>query len=138
MLFRSCGPSAIDILVGEITCDKVHLRNTDSTALLVGLAGIGACHHGLEFQLNFLDGSEIRVSANALIEKGQAAMPGCDIVLTCSKIDQVPVNASIPTKGVLVDNEVWREACVLAARTHVPENLASRTTGAGAGLTDND
>ncbi len=134
----NCGPSAIDILVDEKTCDKVYLHNVDSTVLLIGLAGIGANHHALEFLISFSDSAEVLVSTNAAIEKGPIAMSNCNIVLTCRKISEAPGNISTPTQGVFVDDKLWHEACLLATRTHVPESQASRTTGAGASLTDND
>ena len=43
-----------------------------------------------------------------------------------------------PTGPVSVPEADWQAWQSLAARTYVPESAASRSTGAGAGLTDND
>ncbi len=44
----------------------------------------------------------------------------------------------IPIRSVTVPDAVWTVWEALAARTYVPETDASRLSGAGAGLTDND
>lgn len=133
-----CGPSAIDLLVGEEAYTEAHLFNADSALLVVGLAGVVGEQHDLEFQFSFSNGAKAQVTAGELIKQGQVPYSGCDIVLTCQKAYATGSKTSIPTGGVKVDSKTWREAERLAARTYVPQSQKSRTGGAGAGLNDND
>ena len=48
------------------------------------------------------------------------------------------VSQKLPCNGVEVDDELWRKVEALAAKTYVAESHGSRSTGAGAGLSDND
>lgn len=133
-----CGPSVIDLLIGGEAYTEAHLFNADSALLVMGLAGVVAAQHDLEFQFSFSNGAKAQVTAGQLIKQGGVPSSGCDIVVTCQKADATGSKTSTPTSGVKVDSKTWREAERLAARTYVPQSQKSRTGGAGAGLNDND
>ncbi|OUR75444.1 hypothetical protein A9Q83_18700 [Alphaproteobacteria bacterium 46_93_T64] len=133
-----CGPSVIDLLVGEARYNEAYLINADSALLMIGIAGVVAEHHGMEFQFCFSNGAKAQVTADELVTQGEMPSSNCDIALTCRKTDVTQSKPSIPIQGVKVAIEAWRQAENLAAKTYVPESKKSRTGGAGAGLTDND
>ena len=58
-----------------------------------------------------------------------------DALAAASGLELVPkaVSGAHP-----VPDALWNRLVILAVRTHVPASAASRATGAGAGLTDND
>lgn len=56
----------------------------------------------------------------------------------CRVSRKVDVTPKTPRGPVEIADPLWQVWAALAARTYVPESDASRTAGAGAGLTDND
>ena len=134
----SCGPSAIDLLIGEKSCTQVCLSNANSVLLLVGLAGVSAEQNRMKFHLVCSNKASINVSVTGVyIDGSYPKFPG-DILMTGEKVSQLKNTFEPPKQGAEIDDSYWREAELLAAKTYVPESQASRTGGAGAGLTDND
>lgn len=133
-----CGPSAIDFVAVADAADEVRLLNADSPLLLIGFAGIAAASYGLDISLVFSNGGTASVSAGILALNGPVPIAGTDVVITCQDTGQTAQSGKPPASGVVVGEEIWREAEALAVRTYVPSSAASRAKGAGAGLTDND
>lgn len=133
-----CGPSAIDMLVGDDSVDEVLLLNVDSPLLIIGLVGGASQSYDLEMTIGFGNGSKASLVAGDLVMTGPVPAAGTDAVITiCQTVDKTPTN-KIATRGVLVGDEIWHEADALAARTYVPSTKASHARGAGAGMLDND
>ena len=133
-----CGPSVIDILAGHGSADEVRLINVDSPLLIIGLAGVASQSYGLEMTIDFGNGSKASVSAGNLVLSGSMPAAGTDLLITCRKFGYTTPKGKLEGRGVVVDEEVWREVEALAARTYVPSSEASRARGAGAGMVDND
>jgi len=133
-----CGPSIVDLLMGEKSCSKVHLLQPDSAILLFGIAGVAASQHGCVFQFDFSTGTKVLVSADSVVEHGELPGSGFDLFASCYRGEWGGSITSMPLDGVEVKDEIWREVAALAAKTYVPESKASRVAGAGAGLNDND
>lgn len=72
----------------------------------------------------------------------RAALAEAGIMVAGDDTDLARISATPPagtvTGPVDVPNTIWSVFATFAARTFVPETDASRITGAGAGLTDND
>ena len=136
-----CGPSVIDLLVGELSCTEVQLLNYDAISLLFGFAGVAASHHNCVFNFEFENGAHVSVSDDKIDrhrELDHCELEHCDVIVTCSKNEAKNATAKIPCNRVEIDDDLWCEAEALAAKTYVPESDDSRLTGAGAGLSDND
>ena len=133
-----CGPSVIDILTGDGSTDEVRLINVDSPLLIIGLAGVASQNYGLEMTIGFGNGSKASLSSGNLVLSGSMPAAGTDVLITCRKLGYTTPKARIEGRGVVVDEEIWREVKALAARTYVPSSEASRARGAGAGMVDND
>ena len=133
-----CGPSAIDILVGDDSVDEALLLNVDSPLLIIGLVGGAAQSYNLEMTIGFENGSKVSLVAGDLVMTGPVPAAGTEAVVTIGKtVDKTPTK-SVTTRRILVGEEIWHEAHVLAARTYVPSTEASHARGAGAGMLDND
>jgi hypothetical protein len=133
-----CGPSAIDILVGDDSVDEALLLNVDSPLLIIGLVGGAAQSYDLEMTIGFRNGSNVSLVAGDMVMTGPVPAAGTEAVITiCKTVDKTPTK-KITTRRVLVDEEIWHEAHALAARTYVPSTEASHAQGAGAGMLDND
>lgn len=133
-----CGPSVIDLLVGEETCHSVQVQKCDSITLLFGLAGVAAGRHSCAFRFDFSNGSSVLVSADNVSENGVVPQTACDATVTAEQGEKPAAIAAMSNVGFDIADELWREVSELAARTYVPESATSRVAGAGAGLTDND
>ncbi len=134
----TCGPSVGELLLGEATCDRVHLTGVDTVPLLFGFAGLAAARFGCGFRFEFSNGVTADVLADRVIIADPVPESGCDITVTCLTRTPSQSQRSLPGNGREVPDALWRRAEDLAAKTYVPESRASRAQGAGAGLTDND
>jgi hypothetical protein len=65
----------------------------------------------------------------------EGAMPARVFAWTAERNSPPPEQS---VRGVAVEDELWTRAGRFAERTYVPASDASRLSGAGAGLTDND
>lgn len=107
------GPAAIDAaLCGQ----DVYLGNLDAPLILMMLARVAeeATDRSFEYLFDDEGGVLLRVSDNPT----------------------TPFER--PTDRAEIPDNVWGMLNILAAKTYVPESEASRVSGAGAGLTDND
>lgn len=135
------GPSAIDLLLAAPCSEfEVVLRTTDEPRLIFGLAGIAAERHQIAITFS---AAEVR-----LIVGPTCRLRPDDIVfssvspITLSRIGTQgqPSGRPLDTRydpGTTSDTGL-KQLQLLAARTYVPSSEASRESGAGAGLTDND
>ncbi len=133
-----CGPSAIDLLIGEKSCTEVQILNPDAVTLLFGFAGVAAGHHNCAFQFDFTNGARVTITGDEIAEQDGALVEDCDVTVSLFENEMENNVAKLPCNSVEIDDELWREAEALAAKTYVAESDGSRTTGAGAGLSDND
>lgn len=79
-------------------------------------------------------------SQNALVQSYVAAMP-CAAALTAEGVVHIDLNRPAPRAAVQrinLSEQTYAAWTALAAALLVPESDASRLSGAGAGLTDND
>jgi len=74
------------------------------------------------------------LAAYCALAGGCAAQMGDVITLTPAKVPAETITAG----PVDVDAEIWKALNAFAKKTYVPATEASRLSGAGAGLTDND
>ena len=132
-----CGLSSVELLAADASVDKIHLFNVDSPLLLIGQAGIGSKHFGIELTLEFSDGITVFISRQGLSLNGAIPNRGADVLMTGRKTGQIASFANIKSYDIEIDLETWSEIEALAARTYVPSNDISRAKGAGAGLIDN-
>ncbi|NCG25841.1 MAG: DUF3726 domain-containing protein [Actinobacteria bacterium] len=126
------GVSLIELLLaGEV--ERVIVENPDSIMLLAGVAGVGATNSGVAFALIFDDASII-IDSQPLEASELPISERLEIEITEPRGQRFQ-----PRRGaVTVDVDRWETICELAARIYVPATDASRLSGAGAGLTDND
>ncbi len=133
-----CGVSAIELLLCEADCSAVQLTNADSELLLAGFAGITAKNHNVEFCFEFSNGAMYQISGENFVGNEISILSPSDISITYVPAISSQKPTPIVTQGIDVDEENWRKAEMLAAKTYVKQTHASRASGAGAGLTDND
>lgn len=99
--------------------------------LFAALLGPAAAVFGLRFELTGSDWS-------AAVAAGELAGSIGDGPVTVRAV-KADVDASVgATANISVDQAEWAILGELAARIYVPSSEQSRTSGAGAGLTDND
>ena len=133
-----CGASAIDLALSEPEDCEVIVQNANSPLLLAGLAGTAAIQHGLTFCLN-CKGSSLSIGPDTDEIDPSGFLPGCDVTLSCRSTHETAKGATPPDlSGFEVDAAAWNKIVAYAHKTYVPASEASRLTGAGAGLTDND
>ncbi len=140
------GPGMLDLLIAEPDAG-LELAELDSTWLFVGLCGVASQRHGVTIELRS-GSSALRVgadtpdlasgSARALVDNADGPLH-----VTCRPIDSAlsgdgPAAPGSQVARLSVDDERWRAAEELAAKTYVPTSEHSRHHGAGAGVTDND
>lgn len=107
------GPAAIDAaLCGQ----EVYLGNLDAPLILVMLARVAeeATEQSFEYLFDDEGGVLVRISNDPVVPFVR------------------------PKDRADIPDSVWGMMNILAAKTYVPESEASRVSGAGAGLTDND
>lgn len=139
LTFGSCclaavGASAFDLLVAKPS-RPVEFTEVAHPMLLLGLAAAAAERTGWTFRLASGDGSSVDVNPQESAASTSLPDPVVITVLSATRSDEPPVVSFLP---VDVDDEAFSRLSVLAARTYVPATEASRLSGAGAGLTDND
>lgn len=142
------GPGVLDLLIAEPDVVR-ELHDLDSAWLFVGLCGVAALRHDVSIELSG-GNSSLTVSAGTvavdLARRSVRALADTTdgpLHVTChsthSATPGVAATAAGPQVARLsVDDERWRAAEQLAAKTYVPTSEHSRHHGAGAGVTDND
>lgn len=132
----TAGPSALDL---ARTGFPVELENLDVPLLLAGLAGAEAGMAAIRFHLTLGDNDAIVISAGGPDRALDTLQPGADVCVSAEPLAQTGQSAAgQDSAGADVDETTWNRIEALAAKTYVPASDASRTRGAGAGLTDND
>lgn len=128
----AAGPSGFDLLQAG-TVSEVRFDGTDAPALLIGLA-LEASTRGRRFTLT-LSASDYALPRDAAAALA-VLMPGAALLLAPE--DGPPPGPLPQPDRATVSDGAYAAARALAARTYVPASDASRTGGAGAGLSDND
>ena len=138
------GPSVFERLIGgeqEVRSDGV-----DAPLLVVGFALAAAREHQKGFRLSYPDGNFLLAGPDGFSGELPAANTGHAMVVTMADLDTIasgqPGFPKIRIKPCLDGVEVNEALLPLlkdwAMQTCVPASEASRLSGAGAGLTDND
>ncbi len=121
-----CGPSVIDLLIGEKSCCEVQILNPDATSLLFGIAGVAAGHNGCAFQFDFANGAQVTVTGDKIVEHGDVLGDHWNVTISSFENKTESSLAKLPCNGVEVDDDLWREAEALAAKTYVAQSDGSR------------
>lgn len=133
------GVTAIDALCARETTGKVVLRHVDAPAMLVGLAGVAVANLGLSIQLTFPGGQSLLLPHATGIRDVIGDDRNIDISMTClGENGGVLPDWDSPVRPHGCDENAYRKAMQLAARTYVPASKASRSRGAGTSKSDND
>jgi len=127
--------SALDLVAAGVV-KRVLMRAIEAPLLVVGLAAIAAQDQGGGFVVG------VGSSGFALVSGGGIAIEG----VLASGVTEVTISRSRPDGTVRprpdhipdVPPAIWAQVQALAALTYVPATEASRLSGAGAGMTDND
>lgn len=109
------GPAALDLLAAGVV-SSAQLESPDAPRLLAAMAAGALETHGITVMAE-------PVAGGILLRPGGSGVPA--------------TAPPAPHSGAARPADIER-AKALAARTLVPESDASRTAGAGAGLSDND
>jgi hypothetical protein len=132
-----CGASAIDLLLSRPSGASVTVKRANAPLLLAGLAGAAAVQHGVAFEL-VCAGNTLLIAPETLDIDATCLTADCDVTLSCRKTDGADDVPLPDLNGFIIDDANWRKIAEFAYKTYVPASEASRLTGAGAGLTDND
>lgn len=132
------GVAAIDLLLAGVARDVVTLEGLDEPELLVGLAGVAASAH----EVGFVVATEM----NEVVLGGGTALANVNLASGDAVVLRLRRDLSGDDGAVLATrydpaekaDGSWSHIEQLAQKTYVPASDASRLSGAGAGLTDND
>ena len=134
------GVAGIDLLLAGVARDVVTLEGLDEPRLLIGLAGRAARAHGVGFV--------IATEEDEVVIGGGSEIDGVKVQIASSRSVELRLrrdlsgddNAVLATRYDPAENAdgSWSQIEQLAQKTYVPASDASRLSGAGAGLTDND
>ena len=134
------GVAGLDLLLAGVAGDAVTLEDLDEPRLLIGLAGVAAKAHGVGFAIG-AETNEIVIGGGSEIAAAHVQFAGGETVVLRLRSDLSGVDdgalASRYDPAATADDS-WTRIEQLAHRTYVPASDASRLSGAGAGLTDND
>ena len=81
------------------------------------------------------EGRRMTAHAGHLYMQEDSGFDGVDISVL-PQVDSLP--PALHTAPIYLEKPVWKAISDLAAKSYVPATAASRSSGAGAGLTDND
>ena len=134
------GVAGVDLLIAGVAGDAVTLEELDEPTLLIGLAGVAADAHGVGFALG-TEASSVVIGGGSEIAAAHVQFAGGETVVLRLRPDLSGVDGAVLASrydpAVTADGS-WTRIEQLAHRTYVPASDASRLSGAGAGLTDND
>lgn len=131
------GPGVVDWVFSTQPGEPVALSEVDAPTLLIGLIGQALARSDAGRAVTvFGAGMSVTVAADGLSASLGVLTPGIGLTLRLERAGRGGLVA--PPDGVEVDRDAWRELAVLAARTLVPADAASRARGAGAGDIDNE
>jgi len=129
------GVAAIDLVAAGVV-DRAQVVAA-WPLLLAGLAQVAAQEQGQVFALSFGDAGKGFVSKRGIDMAGRITAGSCDVTIRRAAAGS-GIAAPVTVTTGNVDAAVWQQVGALAARTYVAATDASRLSGAGAGLTDND
>lgn len=136
----SHGPAIIDLVAINTHQDampqQVTFSGFDSPLLLVGLCAIAAQSHTVEFDCASGAGDSLVVNPTGTKCSGSGDWRG-DITVRCRPAESTGRPQKVDG-DIVINKKRWEQAALVAAETYVPATDASRMSGAGAGLTDND
>ena len=134
------GVAAVDLLLAGVAGDSVTLEDLDEPRLLIGLAGVAAKAHGVGFAIG-TEACSLVIGDGSAIAVANVQFAGGETVVLRLRPDLSSVDgaalASRYDPAATADGS-WTQIEQLAHKTYVPASDASRLSGAGAGLTDND
>lgn len=125
--------AAVDALFAG--AEEVRIDNVEAPLLLAGFAAAAANDYGAVIRLAFSNATIFTARPGELQTAAALPPPGGQVTLT-----QTPATTAVLRRParIEIDDWHWHALQQLAAQIYVPANAASRETGAGAGLTDND
>lgn len=136
----AAAPFVFDLLELDST-GSITLETCDSPDLLLGYAGIAARTYAASYEIvtgtfrAAIAQGTLRVAAQA--EGPESPVPESPIFVTRLSDAEAPQDG-IRAKGIDIAQSAWDTLHKLAVRSFVPATEASRLSGAGAGLQDND
>jgi hypothetical protein len=135
------GPSAIDMLMADNRADcEISLNGLDEPLLLLGLVGVAAECAGLTTTISTPEHSFIIGPVGDIDQASFPTHGPIDVSLQPASDDRTTILIAPATRydPSAISDTGWTQLEQLAHRTYVPATDHSRTSGAGAGLTDND
>ena len=125
--------------LGTRICDlppetSVDIRDVISPILLLSFAAELAKITQKDYVLRFGEAT-YSASTTGMFCLNAGAMERGDVVLSAAKASGTPL---LPAPRRCVDETAWATLNAFAHRTYAPATEASRLSGAGAGLSDND
>lgn len=131
-----CGPAIIDSVIADPETVFV-VENASAPLLLAGLAGIAARDYSIAFQFDTNRGA-VTIRGDSISDVELLPTDHGTLKITVSEFSREDEFRDDPGNGFIIDDKLWKSISALAHKTYVPATEASRESGAGAGLTDND
>ncbi|MEM9357390.1 MAG: DUF3726 domain-containing protein [Pseudomonadota bacterium] len=130
--------TCIDLAIAEPGSDVRLPSGVLVPGILIGIAGHAAAQHSRIFVVSVGAGDPIYVC-----NRGASALPldlpsQTELVVVSDDDDGSVPTFKLSDERPDVPGRLWAKVEALAAQTYVPASEQSRTSGAGAGLTDND
>ena len=129
-------PSAFDLTAADTGPKRVVLQGTDQPLLVIGFAGIAARSYGKVFRLRFADDCRAIVDGFEATLAGAIPLPGAEVAIEAETAEQQ--TTALVATDIEIDDRLWHDALIMAAKSYVPSSASSRALGAGAGLIDDD
>lgn len=135
------GLSCCELLQADPDLHAVKLLTVNCPRLLIGYGIISAQRLGCNYEINFSDTCTVNMLPEGYGISGKIPGQAKGVIITRAKPD-IASSANITKYKIFytltMEQESFDGLKYYAAKTHVPESEASRLTGAGAGLNDND
>lgn len=126
----------LDLIAAGAAPGGITYLAPDVPLVLVGAAAVTSREQGGAFVLRWDNSTSCVVSGGTV--RGEIVTAAASVHVALAEADDADGPAIVPVDQIEVDAAQWERVSALAARTYVPSTEASRTAGAGAGLTDND
>lgn len=133
--------SIIDWLVSRPEKHYVHASCLEYPLFVFGLLGYRANCYKLAFDIEMTDHNHVMTIAPNACDVVTLPSFNGKFTLSARSVDvptTTPATISVFPPYILVADALWTELSQLAFQTYVPPSQASRMSGAGAGLVDND
>jgi len=136
----SCGLAAIDLLLAGKS-SKILFSHFDHVEMLVGFAGRACDRFEFDFVVTQNRLPTLEVSVDGVTMAATSAHDD-NIENSIRIVERVQNRVENPlnkqASAFNIDQTTWNSLLELAHKTYVPASEASRKSGAGAGLVDND